>query len=111
MKHVDLFNDFLNDVVNLNATRVSELEASIDAIKSAVRASQWLPRITGWMAHGSWAHKTIIRPVDQGEFDADLMVFVRPVEGWSAAEYIELRVPGDRDHRFQTIVITRSRPS
>jgi hypothetical protein len=26
-------------------------------------------------------------------------------------EDIELRVPGDRDHSFQTLVITHSRPS
>ena len=69
MKHVDLFNDFLKDVVNLNDTRVSELEKSTEAIKDAVRASDWKPRIKGWMAQGSWAHKTIIKPVDQGEFN------------------------------------------
>src|SRR5437016_12099291 len=41
------------------------------------------------MAHGSWAHKTIIRPVDGGEFDADLIVFVEHVDGWTAAMYID----------------------
>ena len=35
MKLVDLFNDFMKDVVNLNQTRVDDLETSIDAIKSA----------------------------------------------------------------------------
>ena len=85
MKHVDLFDEFLNDTVNLNETRVKELEASTEAIKNAIRASNWLPRISGWMEQGSWAHKTIIKPVDQGEFDADLIVMVNPVEGWDAA--------------------------
>lgn len=89
MKHVDLFNDFLKQTVNLNATRVDELERSIEAIKAAVRASDWEPRIAGWMAQGSWAHKTIIKPVDQGEFDADLIVFVHPVDGWDAAKYLD----------------------
>jgi hypothetical protein len=32
---------------------------------------------------------TIIRPVDDGEFDADLLVMVDPVEGWTAADYVE----------------------
>lgn len=41
------------------------------------------------MAQGSWAHQTIIKPVDQGEFDADLIVWVQPVEDWDAAEYID----------------------
>jgi hypothetical protein len=89
MKHVDLFDEFLRDVVNLNETRLSELEKSTEAIKDAVRASDWYPHISGWMVQGSWAHKTIIKPVDQGEFDADLLVFVDPVEGWTAADYID----------------------
>jgi hypothetical protein len=89
MKHVDLFNDFLKDTVNLNETRVTELETSTEAIKTAVRESAWKPHLNGWMAHGSWAHKTIIRPVDAGEFDADLIVFVEHVQGWTAATYIE----------------------
>jgi hypothetical protein len=89
MKHVDLFDDFLRDTVNLNDTRITELETSTEAIKSAVRASNWEPHLHGWMAQGSWAHKTIIKPVDQGEFDADLIVFVQPVDGWDAAKYID----------------------
>ena len=89
MKLVDLFRDFLIDVVNLNSTRVDALEGSIAAIKKAVSASAWKPEILEWAPQGSWAHKTIIKPVDQGEFDADLLVYVRPVDGWSAATYIE----------------------
>lgn len=89
MKHVDLFNEFLLDTVNLNATRVKDLEKSISAIKDAVRSSDWEPHLNGWMAHGSWAHKTIIRPIDAGEFDADLIVFVEHVQGWTAATYID----------------------
>ena len=89
MKHVDLFNEFLKETVNLNDTRVADLEMSIEAIKDAVRASDWEPHLNSWMAHGSWAHKTIIRPVDGGEFDADLIVFVEHVQGWTAATYID----------------------
>lgn len=88
MKHIDIFNDFLRDTVNLNDTRVKELETSIGSIKDTVRASVWEPRMNGWMEQGSWAHKTIIKPVDQGEFDADLIVFIQPVNGWEAKEYI-----------------------
>lgn len=89
MKHVELFSAFLKDTVNLNDTRITELERSTEAIKDAVRASAWEPHLDGWMEQGSWAHKTIIKPVDQGEFDADLIVFVKPVDGWSAAKYID----------------------
>lgn len=89
MKHTQLFVEFMRDTVNLNATRVTDLENSTAAIKSFVEASSWTPAIDSWMAQGSWAHKTIIKPVDQGEFDADLLVFVHPVEYWAAANYIE----------------------
>jgi hypothetical protein len=89
MKQVDLFNEFLRDTVNLNDTRVQDLTKSISAVKDAVRSSDWAPHLSGWMAHGSWAHKTIIRPVDSGEFDADLIVFVEHVQGWTAATYID----------------------
>lgn len=89
MKLINLFDTFLKDIVNLNATRVQELETSTDAIKTAISDSNWKPHISGWMAQGSWAHKTIIRPVDSGEFDADLIVFVEKVQGWNAATYID----------------------
>ncbi|MBX3512069.1 MAG: nucleotidyltransferase [Xanthobacteraceae bacterium] len=88
MKHVDLFNDFLKDTVNLNSTRVKNLDDSLNPIKDAVRGSDWKPHLHGWLEQGSWAHKTIIKPVDQGEFDADLIVFVKPIDGWDAANYI-----------------------
>lgn len=88
MKHVDLFNDFLRDTVNLNVTRVTDLERSTQAIEDFVDGSAWEPEIDSWMAQGSWAHKTIIKPTDLGEFDADLLVFVHPVKEWSAADYI-----------------------
>ncbi|QCK85896.1 nucleotidyltransferase [Phreatobacter aquaticus] len=89
MKHVELFKDFLKDAVNLDDTRIKSIETSTEAIKNVVRASAWAPHVRGWMEQGSWAHKTIIKPVDQGEFDADLIVFVQPVDDWEAAKYIQ----------------------
>lgn len=89
MKHVDLINEFLKNTVNLNDTRIKGLETSTAAIKNAVRMSTWEPHLCGWMEQGSWAHKTIIKPVDQSEFDADLIVFVQPVDSWGAAKYID----------------------
>lgn len=89
MKHTQLFIDFLRDTVNLNSTRVTGLENSAAAIEKFVENSSWEPTIDRWMAQGSWAHKTIIKPVDQGEFDADLLVFVHPIKGWDAASYVD----------------------
>jgi hypothetical protein len=108
MKHIDLFNEFLKDTVNLNDTRVTDLETSIEAIKDAVRSSDWEPHLNGWMAHGSWAHKTIIRPVDSGEFDADLIVFVEHVAGWTAATYIDELYQAFRDNATYRDKVNRS---
>ncbi|MBV1834471.1 SMODS domain-containing nucleotidyltransferase [Novacetimonas pomaceti] len=88
MKLVPQFTAFLKDTVNLNQTRINLLEGNVDAIKSFIRQSTWEPRIRGFAEQGSWAHDTIIRPVDGDEFDADLLVMVDPVAGWTAKDYV-----------------------
>ena len=72
MKLLEHFRTFLKDTVNLNTTRVQNLEKSIDSIESFIEESTWEPDIIGFEAHGSWAHKTIIKPLDERPFDADL---------------------------------------
>ncbi|RWX58587.1 nucleotidyltransferase, partial [Mesorhizobium sp. M4B.F.Ca.ET.089.01.1.1] len=89
MKLVNDFKNFLSDTVNLNQTRITLLEDRAETINSFLRASDWEPTISTFIEQGSWAHDTIIRPVDGGEFDADLLVRVRPVDGWSAAQYVK----------------------
>lgn len=88
MKLADHFKTFLDDEVNLNKTRVDLLSANVDSIRSAVRDSNWGPKILNFAAHGSWAHGTIIKPPADGEFDADLLVFVEPVDGWEAKDFV-----------------------
>ena len=88
MRLVGHFNTFMNDVVNLNPTRIGLLESSIEAVKDAIEASDWKPEILSFAPQGSWAHKTIIKPVENKAFDADLLVFVKEVEGWTAKEYL-----------------------
>jgi Second Messenger Oligonucleotide or Dinucleotide Synthetase domain/Adenylyl/Guanylyl and SMODS C-terminal sensor domain len=88
MKLLDHFKTFINDHVNLNSTRIDQLETSIEAVKSAVKASSWGPEVISFAPHGSWAHQTIIKPLTNKEFDADLLVFVKPKEGWTARDYV-----------------------
>jgi hypothetical protein len=88
VKLVGQFTAFLKDTVNLNQTRIDLLEGNVDAIKSFIRQCDWKPRICGFAEQGSWAHDTIIKPVAGGEFDADLLVQVAPVEGWTAKDYV-----------------------
>jgi Second Messenger Oligonucleotide or Dinucleotide Synthetase domain/Adenylyl/Guanylyl and SMODS C-terminal sensor domain len=88
VKLVSLFDDFLKDTVNLNQSRIDLLDDSVSAMKDFIRQSEWKPKIRGFEEQGSWAHKTIIKPVAGGEFDADLLVMIDPVEGWTAADYV-----------------------
>lgn len=89
MKLTNDFKEFLSDTVNINQTRINRLNARVETIKNFLRASNWEAKISTFIEQGSWAHDTIIRPVDGGEFDADLLVKVRPVDGWSAAQYVK----------------------
>lgn len=88
MKLVSQFNDFLQDTVNLNQTRFNQLESSIGAVQRFLSGSSWEPRIIRYASHGSWAHKTIIKPVEDASFDADLLVYVDPVDQWEPKQYI-----------------------
>ena len=88
MKLVEHFNTFLDGEVNLNKTRIDVLASSVEAVKTAIKGSDWGPRILSFAAHGSWAHGTIIKPLAGGEFDADLLAIVDPVEGWEAKDYV-----------------------
>jgi hypothetical protein len=86
---VGLFDEFLRDTVNLNKTRIDDLEANVEALKTFVHGCHWRPKVRTLEAQGSWAHGTIIKPVYGGEFDADLLVMVDPVTGWSATDYVK----------------------
>lgn len=88
MRLITHFDDFLKDTVNLNQTRVTLLEDSIEAIETFIRNSDCKPEIIEFKPQGSWAHKTIIKPLTDYPFDADLIVYVKPVEGWEAKDYV-----------------------
>jgi len=88
MKLHDHFKTFLEAQVNLNATRIDLLESSVDAVKTAVKGSRWGAEIIDFAHQGSWAHGTIIKPLPEVEFDADLLVYVKPKDGWSAKDYV-----------------------
>ncbi|QDZ28699.1 nucleotidyltransferase [Noviherbaspirillum sp. UKPF54] len=88
MKLHEHFKTFLDEHVNLNATRIEQLENSIEAVKTAVKESDWGAEILRFAPQGSWAHQTIIKPLPDKEFDADLLVFVKPKDGWTPKDYV-----------------------
>jgi Second Messenger Oligonucleotide or Dinucleotide Synthetase domain/Adenylyl/Guanylyl and SMODS C-terminal sensor domain len=89
VKLVAHFDTFFDDVVNINDTRLNQLNDSVEALKTFIRGSSWKPRIRGFAPQGSWAHKTIIKPVAGRPFDADILVYIDPVKDWTAKSYID----------------------
>lgn len=88
MRSVKHFDSFMASTVNLNTTRLELLESSIETLKGLIRDSDWGPKVKRFVPQGSWAHETIIKPVDGNPFDADLLAFVEPKDGWDAKKYV-----------------------
>lgn len=111
MKFTTLFNDFLKDVVDLNQSRINTLESRVEAIERFVKESDYDAKIRRFSSQGSWAHKTIIKPANaNGEFDADLVIFIDPVDEWEPKDYIEELYSVFRGSaRYRSIVRRNSR--
>jgi|SRR6266498_1088862 len=89
MKLISAFRAFLRDTVNLNQTRLGQLDDRVEAIVAALRDDPVIgPLVRDHIPQGSWAHQTIIRPLDGKEFDADFLLFLHVHPGWSPADYI-----------------------
>jgi hypothetical protein len=75
VKLLDYFSQFLRDKVNLNQSRLDDLDSRVDSITEVLKQAVELDgRLLDTVPQGSWAHKTIIRPAIGKEFDADFLV-------------------------------------
>jgi hypothetical protein len=84
MKHDDYFDNFLTNTVNLSKFRLETLEGQVDAIYNDLKADPDLgPRIVKKIPQGSWAHETIINPVNGLEVDADFLLQLREEPDWA----------------------------
>ena len=76
MKHMPYFDTFLSDYVNLNQTRLDTLTGRVKTITSLLK-----DKLVGYQKYrqqGSYAHQTIIKPVQENDkFDADILVFIK----------------------------------
>jgi hypothetical protein len=88
MKLIEHFDSFLHDTVNLNQGRIDRLEEHVKAIQGFLRESDYGTNIVRFSPQGSWAHRTIIKPQKDKEFDADLVMFVDRHHAWSAKDYV-----------------------
>lgn len=92
MKLTDYFNVFLKDTVNLSQAKLDLLDSRVETVYKALKADEQIGHlILGKTPQGSWAHKTIINPVGDNEFDADFMLDMCENPDWAnePKKYIE----------------------
>ncbi len=89
MKHINLFEKFLKETVNLNKTRVDTAASGIDTITSFLKSGELTKNLfVNTSPQGSYRQKTIIKPpADDIEFDVDLLFEITEVEGWEPKNY------------------------
>ena len=76
MKNTEEFKKFLRDYVNLNQSRIDELDTHIEALSDYLRNNH--PGFGTTEKQGSYALRTIIRPSEDGAtFDADVLVMMQ----------------------------------
>jgi hypothetical protein len=110
VKETAAFAKFLVDTVNLNQSRIDALTARVRTVSNFLRGSDWGSRVLRCSPQGSWAHGTIIKPVEDQGFDADLVAFVAHVPSWTAGEYLTtLRATFSRSDDYKDRVGLRTR--
>ncbi len=91
MKFVNDFNSFLRLRVNLDRARIEALESRVLSIESYLAAHEaFADHFLDVIPTGSWAHRTIIRPVKSNdEFDADILLHLKEKPDWTPKDYID----------------------
>jgi Second Messenger Oligonucleotide or Dinucleotide Synthetase domain/Adenylyl/Guanylyl and SMODS C-terminal sensor domain len=92
MKLIKHFDAFLVNKVNLGDTRIAQLDSRVNAVANFLAASDSTigENYLELIPQGSYAHRTIINPVQANdEFDADVLLSMREVDGWEAEDYVQ----------------------
>jgi hypothetical protein len=90
MKLHSYFRNFLDHTVNLDDARIEKLNQRVDAISSFLRAHEVFGELfIDVIAQGSFAHRTIIKPVGNREYDADVLLSMKQHPDWTPAQYTQ----------------------
>ena len=92
MQLADHFDVLLKDTVNLSKYKLDLLSDRVDTIYNALESDEEIGSlILDKIPQGSWAHRTIINPVGDKEFDADFLLLMKENPAWSGSPktYIE----------------------
>lgn len=86
------FKNLLKSKVNLDETRLHLLDSRVDSVFEALKADDGIGSyVKDKIPQGSWAHRTIIKPAPDHEFDADFLVRMEEVPEWhdTPVEYLK----------------------
>lgn len=86
----DAFKAFLSDHVNLNQTRWNNLLSRVSTLNDFVNNDDAVGECVteDVIPQGSYARRTIIRPIDGKDYDADVLVPMDEVDGWEPEDYV-----------------------
>lgn len=97
------FNLFLRDHVNLNQSRLDTLHSRVSSLDTALEESTILEdKLEGSLIpQGSFAHRTIIKPLSGNDFDADVLLPMTEQDEWEPKKYtLELKKSLDAVPRY-----------
>ncbi|MCG7545948.1 hypothetical protein MHM93_17340 [Pseudoalteromonas sp. MM17-2] len=91
MKLIKYFNEFMSTEVCLNQSRINALEQRVSTITGVIKQSvSFKTAYINAIPQGSYAQKTIIKPTKKkAVFDADVVVYLKPIKGWEPRDYIQ----------------------
>lgn len=100
---------FLRDTVNLNQTRIDTLKQRVETITDFVKQLEdFKDLFIEAKPQGSWAHGTIIKPVGNSEFDADIVVFLKENDDWEPKDYIDSLYRGFKNSKTYENMVGRN---
>ena len=89
MKLKQYFDAFMENTVNINDSRLQDLDDRVKTLYGVLKADDEIGNIVrSKLPQGSWAHKTIIKPVEGNEFDADFLLVMKEQDDWNPRDYI-----------------------
>ena len=105
MKRVEDFNEFLTNTVNINDSRLKDLNDHVAAVTTHL--SRHLESFEKVERQGSYALRTIIKPKGNREYDADILLFMKYQPGKKTADYINDAYNCLREHKTYRDMVHR----
>lgn len=108
MNHVNEFNTFLDQQVNLNPNRLNTLHRNVREVSEFL--SRKLDSFVTVEQQGSYALKTIIKPHKGNEYDADVLLYMKEDKAKKPADYLtEVHECFKKDRNFEKMAKPNNR--